>query len=184
MKIAIDLDNTLFNLRVVEDSSRVLGLNYTTSDVKSWGYREFSESLRKEIYRRFSDHIYMCCLKPFPNVKNKIVEWYNCGHDMDIITCRNEHIARDTVNMVHKELPEIRNIYFAKDHKNKAEIVFNDEYDIYIDDDGRPMDELTKVYYCGQMFLISNNDTMYNEGYRNNFFITCVKGISSICLPQ
>ena len=163
-----DLDTVLLDLDVVEVASSKLGHAYKSSDVIDWGYKSFPEDMRMEIYRMFSDPDYMCNLKPYPGVVDKLKELVEAGNVISCITSRHADIKIQTRKMVRSLFPMIENIYFS----NKTSFVNFNMTNLYVDDNHH---EIKRMMEMGiKCVMISNDNTKYNFELRNS-----VKTISS-----
>lgn len=157
MVFAFDLDNTLVDMPVVEDCSKELGLNFKTSDVVSWGYKEFPKHLHEAIYRKFADESYMCSLKPFPWSHGVLDAIDASGHSSIIITERNRFLYDATKIYAKKLFPQIRDVLFVD---GKLPSLRCNLIDVYIDDNPKYMNE---AFSAGiRCYLISNDETKYN----------------------
>lgn len=188
MNIAIDLDNTMVDLRAVEDVSIEMGLKYRMSDVMSWGYKDFPSNFVKKIYQKFSDPSYMCNLEPFDGVNDKLKEWKFQGHELTCITCRNPLIRKATENFVAKLFPEIDFTNFINGisglpgslNESKISHLILMSADVLIDDGPHYIiDALNHNIRC---FMISNNDTKYNHMVPDHPLLTRVEKLTEIIL--
>jgi 5'(3')-deoxyribonucleotidase len=157
MNIAIDLDDTLVELDSVDRVSEVYGLNYKKSDVLTWTYNEFPENFRSAIFAKFIDADYMCSLRPFLNVTEKLVDLKNQGHYLICATSRDLKIKDRSIEFIKKTFPQFDKILVEPD---KVPNLIQYKPDILIDDS--PKHIMKSLSYGIESYLISNNDTKYN----------------------
>lgn len=165
--IAIDIDNTLFDMTVVEDVLKEMGCDEAVND---WEFGGLPDRVVDECYRRFDDPAFMCFGKPVDGAIQKLVMWQEQGHSLYAITARSLVIKEQTIEMVHRFFPDIP-VVFSNDFysgyssvKGKAYFAYN--IDVVIDDSPKVLAEIQNDKSINK-FLISNLRTRYNHDYAN-----------------
>lgn len=162
MKIAIDLDNTLFENRVVEDVIDEYNLNEKLKDtLYHWDLDELGNDAQAECFERFRDPKYMCHLKPIHGTKKKIKEWAKAGHELICVTARDIGIGMETADMLRKHYPEISNIVFVGSF-DKTSTYAHHKFDVVIDDSPDNVKQAISFRKTKKVYFISNKHTQYN----------------------
>ena len=180
LKIAIDCDNVLFRNNIVYDVMKKYNIKQSYF---SWNLDELGYKAKSECFRRFKLSKYMCNLKPFKGNKNKIVEWYDKGHNLACVSSRIDSIAIKTIDMIEEKFPEITKFFIV--NNDKSTVFLNEKFDIVIDDNAENILQAIKIRKT-KGILISNKRTPYNFKYipefKNNKKITIAKSLKDIYL--
>jgi len=159
MKIAIDLDDVLVRINIIEGVLRDMNIPLKRNEIKSYGFYELPEKARKEVWRRFKMRKYMVDqAKPIRGTKKKMKEWAREGHEMFCLTSRDDKIAKATKAFVKKEFPLIQDTLVLNGTKKEA--LLRGGFDVLIDDALKYMNEALSVGVAA--ILISNQHTPYN----------------------
>ena len=116
----------------------------------------------------------MCSLRPCELAVNKVEKWYGEGFDIICLTARSLEIERETIQMVQKHFPWIKDTIVVNGSKIKklAEI----KPVLFVDDGPKYIEESLKLGY--NTIMISNKYTLYNHSLRNK--VKWVKKIHDI----
>lgn len=186
LNIGLDIDQTMYNLDVIEKTSELLGLNYKSTDVKHWVYDKhrvngFPKYFTDIVYAHFDDPNYMGNLKLFDGVYDKLKQWKYDGHKLYVISARRPSVYIATVKMLKRdfnypknpmtcksqwELERICNDMFESihfvEHKTDAKLnLFKElELDVWCDDNEK---DIENACYMGiKTYAINNKYTQYN----------------------
>jgi FMN phosphatase YigB (HAD superfamily) len=191
--IAIDCDDTLFVNTMVPDIIRENGLTVTKH---SWDMHELGDSVVEELHRRFLMPEYMCNLKPFPGVVEKLNLWHKQGYRMCVATARKQKIHDETLAMVRRYFPYIEDVYCAEDYRDKYRM-FSDKMvsgknallvekgcHVLIDDGSHNIAASLHLPWI-KRFLVNNKDTFYNEDFvarmkAENLPVTMVSSLAEV----
>lgn len=179
MRIALDLDNTLFNTPIIEGVLKDLNANINRDDVRHWSMKELPDEIRNEVFKRFVSPKYMCNLKPTKGTRSKLEQWANQGHDLICITSRDTLIEEETVAMVRRIYPMISKTYVV--HKTKEKILNETYSSLLIDDGTQYIKDALRIGV--RAVLITNKNTPYNWD-RNFKGVPEVERISQINLKE
>lgn len=179
MRIALDLDDTLFQLSIVSRVLREMKLNIKREDIRSWRMIEVPENAREEIFRRFKDSKYMCHLRPTKGTRAKLTKWANEGHKLICITSRYTGLTQETIAMVNRWYPMISEIYVVGN--NKEDILKETKADLLIDDGTQNIKDAQRAGV--RAVLIINEKTPYNWD-RNFVGVPEAECISKINLKE
>lgn len=182
MKIAIDLDNTLFNNKIVKDVIDEFGISCTSYH---WELDDLGTDAKNECMKRFKDPNYMCTLTPILGNKKKIKEWHKQGHELVCVTSRDCGLALPSIVMLKQHYPEIKSVIFAGSY-DKSSIYAKEKFDIVIDDHHEHIKQAIKFRKTQKVYFISNKHTPYNWGHVDKFKkykrVVTVGGIRDITL--
>jgi len=181
MRIAIDLDDTLFDNTIPFDVIRDLKLDPELKNRYTYHLKELGPIGHAECQNRFKMPKYMCTFKPTYGSKKKIKQWADQGIYMACVTARDEKVKWGTVQMVQKHFPQITNIVLLGTF-DKTEHFKENNYDVVIDDRPETLFDALKVGVT-KCFLIRNHNTPHNHGYViQDSRIKIVKGLKDIKL--
>jgi hypothetical protein len=180
MNVAIDLDNVMVDLRVVEDVSKELGYTYTTEDVISWGYSEFPNNFRKRVYEKFSDPNYMCNLKPFNWTKKKLDIFKLENHRIFCSTSRCNDVKNETIKMVNELFPQIDKVLYSTG--SKIEALIKNKADVLIDDNANYIKDALMNNIKG--YLVSNDRTKYNWWLKKYWDIPIAQYLNNLIIVK
>lgn len=166
MKIAIDLDNTLFTNTVVEDVIKEFNLKLKSH--YHWELKELGKKGQAECMKRFKNPLYMCNLKSIRGNKTKIKKWAKAGHELVCVTARDMGIADPSFEMIKKHYPEIKRAIFCGSY-NKTHIYAKEKFDIVIDDSPNNIKEALQFRKIKKIFFITNKNTPYNWDFSKSF---------------
>lgn len=166
MKIAIDLDNTLFRNTVVENVIDELQLDLKC--LYHWELEELGKKGQAECMKRFKNPLYMCNLKPIRGNKSKINEWAKAGHELICVSARDIKIASSSFDMLTNHYPKIKRAIFCGSY-DKTAIYANEKFDVAIDDSHHNIKEALHFRKIKKIFFITNKNTPYNWDFSNNF---------------
>lgn len=165
LKIGIDFDNTLVKMKepTIKVAARNLNIkNYEKP--KDYFYSNVEENLRNEVFRLFDDPVHACNIIKLPRVHNKLLLWKSFGHNLVLITGGNEPIRKARTQWINNNFPMLEKINFVDIGKSKKDIFEEENIDVWIDDS--PIDTVTAHEMGILTCLISNTDTTYNWGLR------------------
>jgi len=181
MRIAIDLDDTLFDNTIPFDVIKDLNLDPALRNQYTYHLKELGTEGHAECQKRFKMVEHMCAFKPTYGSKKKIKEWHSQKIYMACVTARDEKVKWGTVQMVQKHFPQITSIVLLGTF-DKTEHFKENNYDIVIDDRPETLFDALKVG-VKKCFLIRNHNTPHNHGYDiKDSRIVPVKGLKDIKL--
>jgi len=157
MNIIIDLDNTLFHNRVVNDVCNKYDIPHT----KYYTLQDLPQYAIDECMTMFKDPMIMNYLEPIKGVRERLDSLVSEGHTLYCVTGRNNTMKDGTIEMVERHYPMISKTYIA-DNFDKRDIFKQLNADVVIDDHFK---FILEALECGveYVILISNNDTTYNH---------------------
>jgi len=169
MKIGIDVDNTMYHLDAIDKISELLGMSYTTEDVKHWVYDKqringFPKHFTDLVFALFDDPKYMGSLDVYDGVVDKLKQLKKDGHELYVLTARRPSVQIATVRMLNHDfgIAFFDSINFVE-HKTDAKLnLFKKlELDVWIDDN--PKDIENACYLGMKVYGINNRHTRYND---------------------
>lgn len=164
INIGIDIDNTIFDLPIIEYVNEKYNENYQQRDIHDWEFSNFPDHIRQDIFNQFKNPEFMCKIKANYGVFQTIRDWHSVGHRIYLITKRDLSIRRDTETQIHRELPGIVNdVAFVGSDDKQAAIKYY-RINTFIDDfhveDAADLGINT--------WLITNDKTHYNYSKRTD----------------
>lgn len=167
-QIGLDIDQTMYFLDVIENASRLTGLNFTSEDVTHWLYdkdtNRFPQWFVNIVYAHFDDPVYMGNLDLNIHVKQKLNKWKEMDWNLHIISARRPCVRIATIEMLNKDFGVgfFDTINFV-DYKTNEKIPLFKELDLDIWIDDNPIDlekaRMNKI----KTFAIYNRYTKYNH---------------------
>lgn len=180
MRIGIDLDSTLIKLPVYDIVSQEFSQDIKEEHNKDWHLTVFPDQIRHRIYQLFADPVAMCeKVEPLEGTYEKLVDW--ClfeNHDIILITARSLAIGRQTIKMVERFFPMIKDINLVGLGSSKEGVFKSKFIDVWIDDN--PYDVIMARDLGIKTVLISNKYTKYNHHIRDR--VEWVKAVKDIVL--
>lgn len=162
MKVALDIDDTLFKNTVLRD---VLN-EHDFTGTYSWDLHEIPENVLSIVRSRFADPMYMCTVKPFDGNPEVIKDMHSKGFELYAVTSRLESVHAQTRDMIKEHFPEIRDVYFG--NETKRDILIDQGFNMLIDDSPKYIKEIMDTDI--QKILISNSHTPYNFDLRDHSY--------------
>lgn len=179
MRIGIDLDSTLIKLPVYDIVSQEFSQDVKEEDNKDWHLTVFPDQIRHRIYQLFADPVAMCeKVEPLKGANEKLLQWEKEGHDIILITARSLAIGRQTIKMVERFFPMIKDINLVGLGSSKESVFKSKFIDVWIDDN--PYDIMMAKDLGIRTILISNKYTKYNHHIRDR--VEWVKAVKDIVL--
>jgi hypothetical protein len=182
MKIAIDVDDTMFDNDVL---NQVLFENGIDPYIKnySWDLHELPENVINELYSRWNNPDYMCCLTPFLGVYKKLIELYEAGHELYALSARNSELRIRTIEMIEFHFVNfyscknlITDLFCIDDSTRdnnkvygKNAILKSENFDVFIDDSPKYIEAAISEFPNMKIFLVSNIYTRHNYLLRHNY---------------
>jgi uncharacterized HAD superfamily protein len=179
MKIGLDLDNTILESKLFEMTFREFGKRFVHAI--DWPMSNFPKDIRDVIWKRFNSNYFMChedVVFPIKNSIDKLKEWKKQKHELIIITARNKEIRMETRKMINKLFPMITKMYFVSCGEKKENVFKRLKLDVWIDDN--PVDVMSALDLGIDIYMISNEKTLYNHHLRKNKEIKWFKSIEKI----
>ena len=181
MKIGIDLDNTLIKPinNAVDVAAKNLGIkNYP--DICDYWFSSLSEEHRNECMRLFNDPDFMGIKNYRPiehySVLNKMMKWKKLGHEIVIITAREEPIHLVTLELVYICFHPIKKVLFCNITESKKQLMIDEKLDVWIDDAPHGVETSCKLGI--KTYLI------YNERTKKYIPDDLIEGLSVICVEE
>ena len=169
LRIAVDVDDTLYHNAVVPDFLDEFGIPRFVQESWDFNFPEMTPENKAKLMTRFVDPKYMCFLQPNPG-SDVVNDWKAEGHTLTCVTMRRPKIDAETIEMVNRDFPGVfdgvvmcnpeRETYGSRD-KN-TELVAG-KYDVYIDDSGEYILAAYKAGVVKYCFLMSNENTPHNK---------------------
>jgi uncharacterized HAD superfamily protein len=180
VRIGIDLDSTLIKLPVYDIVSQEFSQDVKEEHNKDWYLTVFPDQIRHRIYQLFADPVAMCeKVEPLEGAYNKLVEWcLDEGHDIILITARSLAIGKQTLSMVNRFFPMIKDVNLVGLGSSKESVFKSKFIDVWIDDN--PYDIIMARDLGIKTILISNKYTKYNHHIRDR--VEWVKAVKDINL--
>jgi len=160
MKVALDIDDTLFKNTVLRDTLN----EHNFTGTYSWDLHEIPDHVLSIVRSRFADPDYMCSITPFEGNPEVIKDMQSKGFELYAVTSRLESVHNQTRQMVKDHFPEIKDVYFG--NETKRDILINEHFDMLIDDSPKYIQEVMDTDI--QKILISNSHTPYNFDLREH----------------
>ena len=162
LNIGVDLDSTLIEAHAVNNAAKKLGYNISQKDQLTWNKHEFPKDLQELILEYYALPAEMChAAIPIEGAQAKIKDWSERGHNVILITARGENLKDETISMVNRLFPEIKEICFSGYNEPKASIMSDKKLDIWVDDAAHGIEEAIELGI--DCYLVSNNNTKYNH---------------------
>lgn len=161
MKVALDVDDTLFKNTVIHDAL----VEFDFHGTYSWDLHEIPPDILAIIKQRFAEPSYMCSLEPFDGTQQVITAMNNSGMELHAVTSRLPSVHDETKTMISKVFPEIQSVFFGSD--SKRTILMDNKFDMLIDDSPKYLEEVVDLDI--KKILISNKYTPYNFEFKNKF---------------
>jgi len=169
LRIAVDIDDTLYHNTVVPDFLDEFGIPRFVQESWDFNFPEMTSEHKANLIKRFVDPKYMCSLTPNPG-SDVVKEWKAKGHTLTCVTMRRPLITSETEAMVSRDFPGVfdgvvmcnpeRETYGSRD-KN-TELIAG-KYDMYIEDSGEYVLAAYKAGVVKHCFLVSNDNTPHNK---------------------
>lgn len=168
MRIGIDLDSTLIIGRAIDFAAKDLGYEFKEEHNVDYGLSYFPEDMRQRVFEMFEDPKIMCDLvEPIEGSQETIKKWNAEGHDLILITARNLNIGKETIELVKRLYPEIKDINIIGMSISKEACFISKFLDVWIDDNPRDLIIAKKLGI--RTIMISNKYTKYNQKLINDF---------------
>jgi hypothetical protein len=165
LRIGVDLDSTLIKMKAVEIASKQLGYPFTDKNAVVWNHHNFPEDLRAKIFSLFEDPKIMCeNAWPIEGAQTRITQWTRAGHEVILITARNQSLHEGTRALVREHFPEITDVNFVGQTESKKSLMSEKKLDLWVDDAPHGVEDSLSLGI--ETYLISNNYTKYNWGAR------------------
>lgn len=180
MRIGLDLDSTLIKLPVYDIVSQEFSQDIKEEHNKDWHLTVFPDQIRHRIYQLFADPVAMCeKVEPLDGAYQKLVQWsLDEEHDIILITARSLSIGRQTLDMVKKFFPMIKDVNIVGLGGSKESVFRSKFLDVWIDDN--PYDVMLARDLKIETFMISNKYTKYNHHLRER--VKWVKAVKDVIL--
>lgn len=168
LKIGFDLDDTLVYHSIITKAAKKLGYDdYSDKTFRDWKSTNFPSDLRSLIHEMYNSVEYMCKnTKLIANSQKLIKELSKAGHKIFLITARNKTLKEETIKLVNKYFPEIKDIYFVDIDQTKISYMKKLKLEYWVDD--APHECLNAIGLAIKTILISNEKTKYNWNMRDN----------------
>ena len=162
LNIGIDIDNTLFNLPIIEYINKTYNENYKERDIRDWEFSNFPEHIRNDILAQFKNPEFMCRLRSIYGTYQTIRDWHSVGHRIYLITKRDLGLRNETESQIHREFPGIiSDVAFVGNDDKKAALKYY-RINLFIHDyhveDSLDLNIPT--------WMITNESTHYNHSKR------------------
>lgn len=180
MIIGIDLDGCLIVPGHVEFSAKALGIDVDETDVKDWKFSTFPENLRQMIFSCFTNVDVMCNnIKIIDGAQAKIKEWSDAGHEIYVITARDEILKEKTLELVSTNFPEVTETILVGFNESKRDMLEAYHCNLFIDDS--PTQIEAGINYSIHTIMISNKYTSYNHHLRDKIeWYKCIGDIPNV----
>lgn len=173
MVVVFDLDNTLFYNSVVDDVCEkhniVRGKRHDLTDLP--------DHVRNECFQKFGDVSIMGSLKLFDGAYDVVNRILSMGHEVHVVTSRDNRLKNCTLDMVYTHLPHGIKITLVGSY-DKYDVYSKLKADIVIDDFYHHINEakMAKVPY---VVMVSNKYTPYNHEY-----VSCVENLGGVVIEN
>lgn len=165
VRIGIDIDNTLVHIPVIAYVNRKFGTDYKESDFTEWGLTNFPKEIAEDVRMQFTNPDFMCRARgyiwAFPTVR----DWAAQGYKLFGVTRRTPNLIRGTYDQIEREFPGLfQDIFFVNPSDSKARFLKKIDAEVHIDD----WDVEDSLRAGIKTWLITNEHTAYNHGFRSN----------------
>lgn len=167
MKIAFDLDDTLFNLNnEIKKIFESFGMKYYPAI--NWEMSNYPTIIQDKIHELYCDPERMCSIEPFHGALDLIDKLTRLNNEVIIITARNKNYEHLIKEMIKCWFPESINVFVVGFNQSKADIMINENVEIFVDDCPLYLEEYEKLSIS--CIMISNKETRYNWYLRDKIF--------------
>lgn len=177
LTVGIDVDNVLFYIPILEYINSQFNENFNDSDLSDWSFSNFSETIRSEIFAAFRSTEFMCNSKPYWGNFCTLRDWAAEGHRLYAVTRRSWNLYDSTCRQLEKHYPGLfMDCIFVKENESKTKYLKSIGANVHIDD----YDVEDSLNAGIKTWLITNDKTCYNHGFRTNPYLHQASSISHV----
>lgn len=157
MNFIFDLDNTLFYNHIVDTQCAL----YSIPRSKNHSLNDIPSHVQNKCFELFANVEVMCNLQPFYNAVGMDKLLTDLGHDVYVVTARDDKLKDDTISMVKKHFPYVKDVVLVGSF-DKHNTYKDLNADVVVDDHAK---HIYDAYHAdvNTLFMISNYNTPYNH---------------------